>query len=201
VPTRYHLPVVSIATDSLHLFDYDTGIFVPGSITIMGGPEDDKKKDEPHLFGNYVQRGVEWERPASFELFETSGERALAQDIGIRVHGGRSRSLPLKSLRLYARSEYGENRFYYPVFPDLPYREYNRLILRNSGQDFFSRSTMFRDGFMQTLVRDLNLDTQAYRPSVVFINGEYWGIMNIRERYDEDYLARTWGVDPAMSTC
>ncbi len=195
-PDRYHLPVVSIATDSVHLFDYKTGIYVPGKYYDLGGDEDDEKKDEPHLFGNYVQRGIEWERPASFELFEDTGERALAQNIGIRIHGGRSRSIPLKSLRLYARSQYGENRFYYPVFPDLPYREYNRLILRNSGQDFFGRSTMFRDGFMQTLVSDLNLDTQAYRPAVVFINGEYWGIKNFRERYDEDYLARTWGVDP-----
>ncbi len=193
---RYHIPVVSIATDSVHLFDYETGIYIPGKYYDLGGQEGDSKKDEPHLFGNYVQRGMEWERPASFELFENTGERALAQDIGIRVHGGRSRTLPLKSLRLYARSDYGESRFYYPIFPDLPYREYNRLILRNSGQDFFGRSTMFRDGFMQTLVSDLNLDTQAYRPAVVFINGEFWGIMNFRERYDEDYLARTWGVDP-----
>ena len=193
---RYHLPVVSIATDSVHLFDYETGIYVPGRFYDLGGPEDDKKKDEPHLFGNYVQRGIEWERPASFELFEDTGERALAQDIGIRIHGGRSRSIPLKSLRLYARSEYGESRFNYPIFPDLPYRDYNRLLLRNSGQDFFGRSTMFRDGFMQTLVSGLNFDTQAYRPAIVFINGEYWGIMNFRERYDEDYLARTWGVDP-----
>jgi hypothetical protein len=194
--TRYHLPVVSLSTDSLHLFDHETGIYIPGIHFDLGGPEDDPKKDEPHLFGNYVQRGIEWERPASMEFFDEQGERVFAQDIGIRIHGGRSRSLPLKSLRLYARSDYGESRFNYPFFPDLPYRDYNRLILRNSGQDFFGRSTMFRDGFMQTLVRDLNMDTQEYRATVVFINGEFWGIMNIRERYDEDYLARTWGVDP-----
>jgi len=193
---RYHLPVVSLSTDSLHLFDYETGIYVPGKYYDLGGPEDDPKKDEPHLFGNYVQRGHEWERPAAFELFDEQGQRVFAQSIGVRIHGGRSRSLPLKSLRLYARSEYGESRFNHPIFPDLPYRDYNRLILRNSGQDFFARSTMFRDGFMQTLISGLNLDTQAYRPAVVFLNGEYWGIMNFRERYDEDYLARTWGVDP-----
>ncbi len=201
---RYHLPVVSLVTDSLHLFDYETGIYVPGIVHEYRNRLDELDfevnesfYDLPgHLIGNYGQRGREWERPASFELFDERGDRVHAQDIGIRVHGGGSRALTQKSLRLYARNEYGDNRFYYPIFPELPYRDYNRLILRNSGQDFFVRSTMFRDMFMQELVSGLNFDTQASRPSVVFINGEYWGIQNIRERYDEDYLARTYGVDP-----
>ncbi len=93
------------------------------------------------------------------------------------------------------RSDYGENRINHRIFPDLPYDSYNRLILRNSGQDFFVRSTMFRDAFLQELVRDFNFDTQAYRPVIVFINGEYWGIQNFRERYDTDYLARNYNVD------
>ncbi|MDG5766347.1 CotH kinase family protein [Balneolales bacterium ANBcel1] len=201
---RYHMPVVSIVTDSLHLFGYETGIYVPGIVHDYRDRLDElpfevyeKLYDaDEHLVGNYSQRGHDWERPASFEFFDEQGGRVHSQDIGIRIHGGGSRALTQKSLRLYARNEYGENRFRFQVFPDLPHREYNRLILRNSGQDFFVRSTMFRDAFMQKLIGGLNFDTQAYRPSVVFINGEYWGIHNIRERYDEDYLARTYGVDP-----
>ena len=205
--TRYPLPVVSLATDSLSLFDHETGIYIPG------------KRYEDYWFNppwgnphaNYFYRGEDWERPASFEFFESGGERVLAQDIGIRIHGGMSRALAMKSLRLYARGEYGTSRFEHPFFdhPDAHPRHrerpfaskhrnpsYNRLILRNSGQDFYRYNTMFRDAMIQGLVDHLNFDTQSYRPAIVFINGEYWGIMNIRERYDRHYLARAHGIDP-----
>lgn len=186
---RYPFPVISIVTDSLHLFDHETGIYVPGKIH-----EEDEDRD--HLAGNYSERGEEWERPASFEFFDEQGKRIHHQNIGIRIHGGASRALSQKSLRLYARSEYGESRFNLKIFPDQPYNSYNRLILRNSGQDFFVRSTMFHDAFIQRLIKDLDMDTQAYRPAIVFINGEYWGIQNIRERYDRHYLERVYRVDP-----
>jgi hypothetical protein len=72
------------------------------------------------------------------------------QDIGIRIHGGWTRRDPIKSLRLYARSDYGESRFNYRIFPDLPFDNYNRLLLRNSGNDW--AVTMFRDAAAQSLV-------------------------------------------------
>lgn len=208
----YPLPVVSLVTDSLHLFDHETGIYIPG-----------KRYEQGHFrppwgspFANYFYRGDEWERPASFEFFEPGFGRVMAQDIGIRIHGGMSRALPMKSLRLYARSEYGTNRFDYPFFchPDAhplyddtkcastgeypsewSHPPYNRLILRNSGQDFHRYSTLFRDAMIQGLVSQLDLDTQSYRPVIVFINGEYWGIMNLRERYDRHYLSRTYQIE------
>ncbi|TVQ75769.1 MAG: T9SS C-terminal target domain-containing protein, partial [Balneolaceae bacterium] len=205
--TRYSLPVVSLVTDSLSLFDHETGIYIPGK------RYEDNWFNPPwgNPYANYFYRGEDWERPASFEFFESGGERVLAQDIGIRIHGGMSRALAMKSLRLYARGEYGAPRFEHPFFdhPDAHPRHgerelaskhrdpsYNRLILRNSGQDFYRYTTLFRDAMIQGLVDHLNFDTQSYRPAVVFINGEYWGIMNIRERYDRHYLARAHGIDP-----
>jgi len=205
--TRYPLPVVSLVTDSLSLFDHETGIYIPG------------KRYEDHSFNppwgfphaNYFYRGEDWERPASFEFFESGGERVLAHDIGIRIHGSMSRALAMKSLRLYARGEYGTSRFEHAFFdhPDAHPRHgerpladkhrdpsYNRLVLRNSGQDFYRYTTLFRDPMIQGLVDHLNFDTQSYRAAIVFINGEYWGIMNIRERYDRHYLARAHDIDP-----
>ncbi|MDG5768074.1 CotH kinase family protein [Balneolales bacterium ANBcel1] len=203
---RYPLPVISLATDSLSLFDHETGIYIPGK------RYEDNWYVPPwgHPYANYFNRGMAWERPASMEFFDPEQGRLHHQDIGIRIHGAMSRAMPMKSLRLYARSEYGERRFEYAFFdhPDShpEYQasggsadeppSYNRLILRNSGQDFYRSSTLFRDAMSQGLVSHLNMDTQAYRPAIVFINGEYWGIMNIRERYDRHYLARTYGLDP-----
>ena len=178
------LPVISIASDSLGLFGHNEGIYVPGIHYEEG---------IPHT-GNYYQRGREWEREAAIEFFDENGELQFAQNVGIRIHGGFSRRYSHKSLRIYARSEYGESRINYPVFQNQEYSSYNRLILRNSGND--QGYTMIRDAAAHELVRHINFDTQAHRPVVVYINGEYWGIHNIRERYDRHYLERVYGVDP-----
>ncbi|HEY7883584.1 MAG TPA: CotH kinase family protein, partial [Cellvibrionaceae bacterium] len=77
--------------------------------------------------------------------------------------------------------------------PDQDSSGYNRLMLRNSGND--NDYTMFRDAMMQALGAELRMDTQAYRPTVVYINGEHWGILNLRERFDRHYLGRTYNLD------
>ncbi len=189
----YTLPVVSIAMQENYLFGYETGIYVPGIIY-----DDWRSSSDDGAGGfspaNYHQRGYEWEHPAHMELFEDGmTEASLKQRMGVRIHGGISRSFRMKSLRLYARNQYGDNRFYHRIFPDLPYTEYNRLILRNSGNDF--DLTLFRDAAIQEVVKHMNFDVQAYRPAIVFINGEYWGIHNFRERYDRHYLSRVYDVE------
>ncbi|MBR0539702.1 MAG: chitobiase/beta-hexosaminidase C-terminal domain-containing protein [Bacteroidales bacterium] len=75
------LPVVSIAADSLALFDYNTGIFVPG---VNYDPA-----DSIHT-GNYYQRGIEWERRINVEFYETNNW-GINQICGLRTHGGASR--------------------------------------------------------------------------------------------------------------
>jgi hypothetical protein len=191
--TRYSLPVITVTTSEDNLFDYYRGIYTPGVVF------DNWRKANPYAAadggrpGNYHQRGDEWEYPAHFTFWDAgSSAPDLSQDIGIRIHGGWSRSRPMKSLRLYARSDYGNSTLAYPFFPDQDYNEYKRLMLRNSGND--NPNTMFRDALIQGVCRELNFDTQAYRPAIVFLNGEYWGIHNIRERYDRHYIERVYGV-------
>ncbi len=179
---RIPLDVISIAIDPADLFDHETGIYVPGVHYVPG---DDWS-------GNYFQTGDDWERPVSFEFFDKQGTRLLAQDAGARIHGGISRYFPQKSLRLHARSAYGESRFDHPFFPELPFDSYNRILVRNSGNDWGQRG--FRDLVLHRIVEHLDFDTQAGRAAIHFLNGEYWGIANLRERLDEHYLARWYGV-------
>lgn len=187
---RFTLPVVSVVTEERNFFDYNEGIYVPGAIyDQMFDPSVSWWNRE----GNYSQRGDEWERPARIEFFESDGTLGFAQDVGVRIHGGASRAFPRKSLRIYARSEYGQSTIQYPLFPGDAQTEFKRLIIRNSGNDH--ERTLFRDAFIQDLVKDAGVATQLYRPVVVFINGEYWGIQNIRQRYDNEYLALRKGVD------
>ncbi len=185
------LPVFSIATANDNLFDHYSGIYVPGAIYEQNG-YGTGWYGQPNA--NYFQRGTGWERPASLEFFE-DGERVLMQDIGVRIHGGGTRALPMKSLRLYARGSYGNTHMEHDFFKDQGVQSFKRLILRNSGQDFWGWGTMFRDGFMHKLVEPLGWDIQDYAPAILFLNGEYWGIHNIRERYDRHYFERRYGIE------
>ncbi len=192
--SRYNLPIIAITAPEKHLFDYDTGINTPGAIFKEWRENNPDVRAVGSSNANYRQRGIDWERPANFTFWDEGAVvPALNQDIGIRIHGGASRARPAKSLRLYARSQYGKSTLAFPFFPEEDYEEYKRLILRNSGNDF--RNTMFRDALIQRVCRELNFDTQAYRPAIIFLNGEYWGILNIRERYDKHYINRVYGVD------
>ncbi|MCB8925915.1 MAG: CotH kinase family protein [Ardenticatenaceae bacterium] len=172
---RYTFPVISIATDAANFFDPEIGIYVPGN------------------YLNFAQSGIEWERPIHIEFYEPDGTLGFAQDAGVRIHGSKSTTYHVKSLRIYARSEYGADRIEYEIFPGWKNEEFERLILRNSGQDV--STTLFRDALAQSLVSHLSFDTQPYRPAVVFLNGEYWGIHNVRERLDNNYLGLTYDID------
>lgn len=189
-----HLPVISLAMNNDDLFDFHKGIYVAGKIlddfvariptTVVNG----------HTVANYKQRGDEWERPANIEYFEDLGTRPVFNhQLGVRIHGGFSRSYPVKSLRLYARNEYGESHFEHKIFSQRPHDRFKRLILRNSGNDY--EFTMFRDAFIHELIRDLDMESQAVNTAIVFINGEYWGIHHIRERLDNRYLERLYDID------
>ena len=100
----------------------------------------------------------------------------------------------MKTLRIYARGRYGPSELSYPFFPGQDYSSYRRILLRNSGNEW--SFSLFRDALIQRVVRHLNFETLAYRPSVLLVNGEYWGIHNMRERYDKHYLDRVFGVNP-----
>lgn len=167
---RYSLPVVSLATAPRNFFDPEIGIYVPGN-----SPS-----------GNYAQSGDAWERPVHVEFFETNGVRVLAQESGVRIHGNTSFGFPLKALRLHPENQRGTGPFQYRIFPDLPVETFHRLLLRPSGHDYYL--TMMRDGLMQSMVRELGLDMQGYRPAIVFLNGEYWGIHNLQEAFEKHYF-------------
>ncbi|AFG36130.1 CotH kinase family protein [Spirochaeta africana] len=189
--TIHQLPVVSLSLDRAGLFSFETGLYVPGIWAEWWDI----------YTGNYHQRGRDWERRAHLEYFETEPEQGaitappvLSHGVGVRLHGAKSRNFPQKSLRLYARSEYGPNRLAHQFFSTKSDDRFNRLLLRHSGNDW--GHTMFRDAAAQTLMLHRDLDIQHYQPAVVYINGEYWGIHNLRDRYDPHYMEQRYGLDP-----
>ncbi|MFW6221148.1 MAG: CotH kinase family protein [Fibrobacterota bacterium] len=191
---RYPVQVASISLPESSLFSYESGIYVAGKVF------DDSTNQTPG-FGfqqnppaNYTQRGDMWERTANFELFSQQGDQLLNQAVGLRIHGGWTRTAPNKSLRLYARKRYEEEEFSHQFFETKDINTFKTILLRQSGNDH--NISLFRDALIQSLVSSLNIDQQASRPVVLFINGEYWGVKNIRDRLDKHYLRYHHGVDP-----
>ena len=190
IDDRYQVPVLSVTTNRDGLFDYNDGIYVPGAIYDENFDPDLNWWNQD---GNYQQRGRDWERPSHIEFFDTDGTLLFAQDVGVRIHGGVTRARPRKSIRFYARSDYGESDIDYPIWGDDAPDTTKRFLARTSGND--SNRTLFRDAMMQRLIQDTSVQTQASRPVVIFLNGEYWGIHNLRERYDDHLIERTYGYE------
>ena len=176
-------PVVSVASDPENFWNPEFGIYVLGNQYI---------NSTPYFGANFWD---DTEIPVFLELFHPEQGTLLAQDCGLKIHGGWTRSLPQKSLRLMAKGKYGRDGFYYPLFPDKPNLTYKRFVMRNAGNDFFS--CFFRDAFVHKLVQNkTHVDILDYQPALVFLNGEYWGIHNLREKIDRYYLASNYGYDP-----
>lgn len=181
VDREYSIPVVSITCNPEDLFSEERGIYAMGCCadTTM-----------PYMGANFWKT---WERRANFELYETDNKQALNQEVSIKIFGGFSVALPQKSLAIYARKRYGDNRFRYPIFPEKDIKKYKNFVLRNSGGDF--NRTQLKDAFMTQMVKNRGVSIQAYRPAVVFLNGAYWGIQNLREKLNEYYLKYNFDLD------
>lgn len=189
---RFTLPILSLSIDENKLFDYNSGISVAGvdfDNWRAANPDVDPTYEEGNA--NYYRRGRDNERTANM-TYLVNGTEVLNQDIGIRIHGGISRSTRSKSFNLYARAEYGKDNMHYGFFADNTDTHFTNLVLRNSGGDFVN--TMFRDGLCHNLVKSLNCITESYQPTITFINGEYNGILNVREKYDDHFFSNRFNI-------
>lgn len=188
---RFTIPVVSLSFDENSFYDYTNGISVAGidfDNWRLAHPNDPVNED----LGNFNRSGDLYEREANMNYF-VNGQEVINQKVGLRIHGDYSRLYPSKSMRVYARSSYGNDKLSYPFFSDEPYTAYERVVIKNAGGDFYN--TMFRDALCNELVKDLRMETEANKQVITFINGEYWGILAIRERYDNNYFKLVYNID------
>lgn len=182
ISTKHTLPVVCISTEPGNLWDYYNGIYVMGP---------NPGTQYPYFGANFWQ---DWEKEAHMEFYDKEGICQIDQNIGIKIFGAWSRAYAQKSLALFARREYGKGSFDYKFFEDKPITKFESLVLRNGGNDW--DYAIFRDGLVSTLVRDMDIDRMAFQPAILYLNGEYWGILNIREKINNNYVAGNHFVDP-----
>ena len=170
---RMTVPIFSIQTDDRYLNDKEIGLFANNN-----NKEDKKLHD--------------WRRPVNVEFFPVEGESSAINQPGeTRIQGGQSRANALKSMVFYANKRFDPDhkRYSYEFFPDQKpgVTEFKSFSLRDGGNDF--GDLYFRDLIIQrTMGPNVDLDWQAGHTAVLYINGEYMGMLNIRERSNEDNI-------------
>ncbi len=193
--------VISLSTDPDNFFSDDNGIYMVGS-----GYYQWKNSSEYVAYDdgdtlnptNYNKTGKESEVPVNVQVFE-NGKLEYTGDVGARIAGNWSRVNPQKSIRLYARSEYGDSKMKYEFIDGLTDEygnvidEYDKITLRNGGND--NQYTHFRDALIHQLCEGTSVALQGTEPCIVFIDGEFWGFYFIRERLESDYVESHYGVD------
>ena len=168
-PRDMTIPVVSITTNKKYLDDKQHGIFENNKVAKVRN---------------------DWRRPINFEYFNAMESNSILNQLGeTRIQGGQSRENALKSMVIYSNKRFGEKRLAHEFFPDQKpgISDYKSVSLRNGGNDF--TDLFFRDAIIQrTMGQHVDLDWQACRSVVLYINGEYKGMLNLRERANEDNI-------------
>lgn len=179
----FSLPVISISTRPAYLYDNTIGIYVEGTNGVPG-----------YCNGSPVNWNQDWERHAVFEYYDASGNRLFNQSVDIRIGGNCSRNQAQKALAIKARDKYGSNIMNHKFFDNKSVNQFGALMLRNSGNDF--NVTMFRDALMQYLpTAQMDVDYMDYQPTILYLNGQYMGIQNLREKIDADFIESNYNVD------
>lgn len=142
-----------------------------------------------------TERSQRVEREAYAEYYEADGKLGTQFPCGLRANGSSTLKYGQKSLAVKLRGGYGRSSVTYPFFGKYEVKSFNRLLLRNSGQD--NGTARVRDSFCSLAVEGMNIDNVATRPVVVYINGRYWGIYDLNEDQGRDYLEAHYGVDPS----
>ena len=186
----YHsLPVVSLVTDPDNLWNYEKGMLTVGSSAVKAPG---KLPFKNTVYRRVKDAGIKYE--CHVELYDKSGNLLLNDGAEVGLMGDYSLDMPQKSFKFRAKSAYGSKTFEAQLFEDRNYTEYKGFVLRNSGNDCMF--TRLQDGFQSRLMDycKTTIAHQAWQPYAVYLNGEYWGHMNLRERTDRYMIAQFEGL-------
>ena len=180
----YNLPIISVVTDPVNLYDDMLGVYVRGTNGRTGNGQ-----------SSPCNWNMDWDRPVNFEYITPDGGMVVNQEVDFAMCGGWSRAWEPHSFKLKAGKIYeGLNSIDYPFFANKPYLKHKTLQIRNGGNDTDCR---IKDLALQTIVHrsGLDVDGQSAVPAHHFINGEYKGMLNIREPNNKHYAYANWGID------
>ena len=177
---NFGLPVFSIHTDPINLWDWNEGIYVSGPNAQTNYPFFDSNFWEP------------WSRFSRMEFFKGAQQLLGEEHLELSIHGGWSRAEPQKSIRFNMGSDL-TGRLEVPLFSQKPWIEsFNNINIRSGGQHV--GTDKIQDGLVSRVVNETHIDNMSYEPCILYLNGEYWGVYGIREKLDEHYIESHHGV-------
>ena len=163
------LPVLSVSTNHQNLWDFDFGLYQ----------------------NNLKNREVF----AHLEYYDVNGNKDFSINAGLQLFGSQIFLFDQKPFSIFFRNRYGQDSLNYRLFQNTEIETYKSLVLRNGGND--NNLTMFRDGLGAAIIEnEMDIDYQSYKAVVVYMNGQYWGIFNLREKLNNDYLQSQHQVNP-----
>ncbi len=145
------------------------------------------------LFTNYTSILY---KKISLEFYENDGSygTSFLGDVKLSGNVGGSRDKAQKAMTVYLRKAYGNNTVIYPFFNNNDLLDYSSLLFRNGGEDYLDIH-IFDAALQRVLKGQMDLDMQDYRPVVMYINGSYHGIYNLRDKLNSDYAVNKFGAD------
>ena len=180
------LPTLSIVMDPADLF---------GRNGIMSNPFGGVNGSGIHTMDPFVK-----DRQTSMEWLDPHTGTTMQIDCGIRLSGGWSRhyaATPKKSFSLLFKEQFGPSKLNFPIFPDSPVQEFDRIILKaifsNAWPDAARPPEYLRDHFTRQTRLDMGEPASHGSWVHLYLNGLYWGIYNPTERPDAAYAASHFG--------
>tara|TARA_R110002124_G_scaffold149259_4_gene315349 strand:- start:17352 stop:20321 length:2970 start_codon:yes stop_codon:yes gene_type:complete len=178
---QHTIPVVSFVMEPDSLFDYDKGMYVIGDSSETNGRF-------PFFGANFWE---DYQYPLNIEYLNKFGNPEFEFMAEAEIGGNFSKGFLKKSFVINNNDEFGLDRLTYPLFPENDYNEYDGFVLRAGAEE--------RSRLLNELLRTINLEwghknaMQAYKPAILYINGKYWGIYNIYERKNDDFVESRYG--------
>ncbi len=170
-----HLPIISISTDPYELFSEEAGIYI----------------DDEDL----LEERKDWKKAVHLEYFDEDESYEFDFRASIKLFGRSAIFYPQKSFSVFVDDYEGSTTLDYQLFPTKDLDKFKSFLIRSSSDDW--ELTMVRDGFGQSLLTEhFRCSFQEYQPAILYINGEYFGINNLREKYNDDYVELNYGADP-----
>ena len=169
ISEQNYIPTISLSAEPETLWDEEIGIYE----------------------NEYKQREI----PITIEYFTPENNYQFTVNAGARLGGLNIWTKPQKPFTIYTRNRFGQDLIDYQLFKNKSIANFSRIVLRNGGDDW--EETLIRDPMTESLVRGMmECGYMGYSPSALFLNGEYWGIHNIREKFDTQYFSENFNVNP-----
>ena len=169
ISEQNYLPTISLSATPETLWDEEIGIYD----------------------NEYKQREI----PVTIEYYTPENNYQFTVNAGARLGGLNIWTKPQKPFTIYTRDRFGQDFINYQLFKNKSIANFSRIVLRNGGDDW--EETLIRDPMTESLVRGMmECGYMSYSPSALFLNGEYWGIHNIREKFDTQYFLENFNVNP-----